>query len=32
MRTSPSGRNARITDLGTTAMPQPAATQATMAW
>ena len=32
MRTSRSGRRARITDLGTTAMPLPAATQATMAW
>jgi hypothetical protein len=31
MRTSFSGRTARITDCGTTAMPQPAATQATMA-
>jgi hypothetical protein len=32
MRTSRSGRSARITDLGTTAMPLPAATQATIAW
>jgi len=31
IRTSRSGRTARITDFGTTAMPQPAATQATMA-
>jgi hypothetical protein len=32
MRTSRSGRTARITDFGTTAIPEPAATQATMAW
>jgi hypothetical protein len=32
MRTSRSGRTARITDFGTTAMPLPAATHATMAW
>jgi hypothetical protein len=32
MRTSRSGRSARMIDRGTTAMPLPAATQATMAW
>ena len=32
IRTSRSGRSARITDFGTTAMPAPADTQATMAW